>query len=644
MLIKIRQKAMTWFAKALITIFVVAFGLWGINNFFIDQGNVNVAVVDGTDIDLYTYQNAVDRQRQNLSRSFGQNLGADFFSTPAFRQGVLDELIAEVLLSNDAQERGYQVGDAQLNQFIQSTPVFQTDGQFDPQVYEQALRSAGYTPGRYEELQRQQLPLGQIQRSFSETAFVIEQDLNEALKLAEQSRTADYAIVDYARFLEDVTVSAEKIEQEYNDNPDNYRAPARMKVNYIELSVDALAQQIELTDEELRQVYEETRAQYTEPEQRRASHILVKLEQDADEAAQQAALEKAQSLAEQARSGADFSELAKEHSEDAGSAAGGGDLGVISPGAMVKPFEDAVFALEPDQVSEPVRTRFGYHVIKLTDYEPEKQQPFEDARDEILQNEKSRQAENRFVELSETFQNLVYENPESLDVAASDGELNLEIRESDWFTADQGSGIAESPQVRAAAFADDVLVDDLNSEAIEITPDRIVAMHKLDYEESRLKSLDEVREEIQEDLKTRNAQEKAVEFGQQLLEQLQSGGRWDETLEKSELQSDVLPELLRQAGAQPVRQIAEAVFAAPAAAQNAPVYGGVELDNGEYALYRLTGVKDADPASVEAGRREQIQTTIQRHWGQGSYVLYQQELRDGADIKTFPDQLFPEQL
>jgi len=639
MLIKIRQKAMTWFAKLLIILFVGAFGLWGINNFFTEQGNVNVAVVDGAEIDLYRYQNELNQRQENLRRQLGQNIDPELLSTPSFRQGVLDDLIGQVLLSNDAQEQGYQIGDQQLAQTIQQTEFFHSDGRFDPEVYEQALRSAGYTKGRYEELQRQQLPLSQIQRSFAETAFVIEQDLNETLKLAEQTRTADYVVVDHARFLEDVSVDALEIEKEYNDNADNYRASARMKVNYIELSVDALADEIELTDEDLRRAYDENSDQYTEPEQRSASHILVKLAQDADDAAQQEALEKAQSLTEQARSGADFAELAKENSDDAGSAANGGDLELISPGAMVKPFEDAVFALELDKVSDPVKSRFGYHVIKLTAYEAAKQKPFEDAREELLQNEKRLRSENRFAELVEIFQNLVYENPESLDIAATDGELDLEIKESDWFTLNQGAGIAENPRVRTTAFSDDVLVDDLNSEAIEHSDDRVVALHKLEYEDSRLKSLDEVREQIEDGLKVQKAKEQAVQFGQQLLEKLNSGNAWDDIIEESELQAQVMPALQREAGAQPVRQISEVVFAAPVADESSPGYGGVELDNGEYALYRLTGVADADPETVNEGRKEQIRTAMVQRWGQDSYALYQQELRNSAEIKTFPDQL-----
>ncbi len=639
MLIKIRQKAMTWFAKALIILFVGAFGLWGINNFFTEQGNVNVAVVDGTEIDLYRYQNELNQRQENLRRRLGQNIDPALLSTPSFRQGVLDDLIGQVLLSNDAREQGYQISDNQLAAAIQQTEFFHSDGRFDPEVYEQALRSANYTIDGYEQLQRQQLPLNQIQRSFAETAFVIDQDLNETLKLVEQTRTADYAIIDHARFLEDVTVDDAEIEQEYNDNPDSYRAPARMKVSYIELSVDALTDEIQLTEEDLRRAYDENSDQYTEPEQRSASHILVKLAQDADETTQQAALEKAESLAEQARSGADFAELAKEHSEDAGSAANGGDLGLISPGAMVKPFEDAVFALELDQVSDPVKSRFGYHVIELTGYQEAKQKPFEDAREELQQNEKRLRSENRFVELADIFQNLVYENPESLEVAANDGELDLEIKESDWFTADQGSGIAENPAVRAAAFSDDVLADDLNSDAIEVSDDRIVALHKLDYEDSRLQSLDEVREQIESSLKVQKAKEQAVQFGRQLLEKLNGGSAWDDIIEESELQAQAMPALQREAGAPPAQEISEVVFAAPAASEDSPGYGGVELDNGEYALYRLTGVVDADPETVDEGRKEQIRAAMVQRWGQESYALYQQELRNSAEIKTFPDQL-----
>ncbi|MCZ7598924.1 MAG: peptidylprolyl isomerase [Gammaproteobacteria bacterium] len=305
---------------------------------------------------------------------------------------------------------------------------------------------------RFEQQQRRELISEQIQSAFVDSAFVSERELDRAVALLEQERIAEYAVLPADDPDLEITVDDGQIGEYYESNRDAFVAPAQVRVEYLVLSLDEVAASITVDEDEIRQYYESNSARFGRPAERRASHVLINIAADADEAEVEAARQRAEEIAEQARAGADFAQLAREHSDDVGSAANGGDLGVINRGSMVQPFEEAVFDMdEAGAVGDPVRTRFGFHVIKLTGYRAAEVAPLEQVRGEIEEELKRQRAESQYPEQAETFATVVYEQPDSLDPAAD--ALDLEIRTSDWFSADEGEGIAVNDRFRTVAFS-----------------------------------------------------------------------------------------------------------------------------------------------------------------------------------------------
>jgi peptidyl-prolyl cis-trans isomerase D len=615
----------------------IPFALWGVNEYFAGGGDINVATVNGEDISQQDYRFALEDQRNALRRALGDNFDPDQVNSEEFKRGVLDDLITQTLLTTSARESGHRMGDVQLSDFIREAPRFQRDGKFDETLYERAVAGMGLSPPGFEAQLRQQSVLQQVRDGYQQTAFITAEDEKRLLELALQERTFDYATVLPQRFEKEIQISEEQIKQEYENNSDAYRRPDRIKVQYVQLRVSDLAEGIEPDEEAVRRLYENSRERFVTPEQRRASHILLQVDENAADEQQQQALEQAQSLLQRVKAGEDFAALAGEFSQDPGSAAQGGDLGVIVKGAMVKPFEDTVLGMAEGEVSEPVKTRFGYHLIKLTELKGEQVKPFEEVRGQLKQEERRRQAEAIFIDQAETFRNLAYEQPETLEPVVE--ELGLELKTSDWFSREIGAGIAASPKVREAAFADDVFREGLNSEAIELDLNSLLALRRLEAEPSKLRPLEEVADDIEAKLKRAAAQEKARTWGEEQLEELRKGASWDGLLTEHAL--EMRNATRRRSGfePQPRRAVRDEVFRVPAPDDQQPTYGGVALDDGGYVLFRVTAVEPGDSSQADDQLKQRVANALKQRRGLDDYLSYRAGLRDKADIKVYADQL-----
>ncbi len=638
MLTKIREKATGIFAWAIVIIITIPFALWGINSYFEGGGRTVVASAEGVDIDLSTYQNALSERRRVMAQVMQQNVDASFFDSREFKLQVLEGLIQNAAESSYSDRSGFRISDEILGSSIRSLPYFQVDGAFDSQRYEDLVRNAGMSVSRFEQQQRQQMISDQIRSAYTDSAFVTDFDLDGVLAFLEQNRRADYVHISGSATALDVSVSDEEARQFYEKNKQEFYTPERMQVSFIKVSVDDISREIEFKEEEIRQQYEESKGRYRNPETRRTSHILIQVPQDADDAAVASAEKKAVELTDRARSDEDFAALAREHSDDTGSAVNGGDLGVLASDVMVKPFEDAANALtSTGQVSDPVRTRFGFHVIKLTELVPEKVKPFDDVKEEVAGELKKRLAEEQFVERAETFSNLVYEQPDSLEAAAA--ELQLDIEQSDWFSRDSGEDMASSPRFRTIAFGEEVRLEGLNSEAFEFDSNTMVAMHRLEFKERSLQEYEEVREDIEKRLLVQARSRQVLGNGEAIVESLKSGAVWDEAVSSNKLQSVEFDGTRSDAVDSVSRELVQDLFAAPIPGEGGVHYGGFSTTTGDYVVYRLTEVKNADPGNVSEERRASVRDQLRRRQSEEFYLSYRNLLREGADIKIYEDQL-----
>ena len=635
MLSAIREKATGWIAWIIVILISIPFALWGVNSYFEGATQIVIAVANGVEIEQSDYQRALAQKQRQLVQLAGRDLGTEYLDSPVFKRQVVDSMIDEALAREFSRDRGFRISDNQLNRFIRTTEAFHTNGQFDNERYERLIGNAGLSVQGFQAQQRQQLTTDQMRISLAETAFVSRTELNYALKLLNQKRSAVYAILLLEHFLEGVKITDEDISNEFDAKRAVYFEPPQARVAYVELSVARLADAIKIDDSAVKKHYDDAPRRYSKPGSRSASHILLPLVPGA--AAEEAVRAKAARLVSEARGGADFAELARTYSKDAGSATRGGDLGVIQKGAMVPPFEKAVFALSAGEISEPVKTEFGYHVIKVTRVSKTEAIPFEEVREDIATALRRRGGEAEFVQLAEQLGNIAFEQPDSLEPLTD--QLGLAIQTSDWFSEAKGTGIAANPKVRKAAFSDEVLVDGLNSGVIEIDPDTLIVFRKLEHRERRPMLLEEVSDQIKTTLENRQAMLALEQAGNAILTALTDGTPWAELLGRYGLVEASLPAAVEEITDPQEQAIAVKVFAAPHPGAGAPVFGGGQISPEVFAIYRLDAVTMGDPSAVEQEEREQVRTAILRRQGDLLFDGFRADLRKAADVKIFDDRL-----
>lgn len=628
MLTKIREKVQGIIAGFITVLIAVPFALWGINSYFGGVERDYVAKVDGTTIGTQVYRQALEQFRDPANPGLIQN--------PAFKQLVVERLVDQVLLAREAHKRGYRLSDERLGRLIRGLPYFQREGRFDPQLYEAMLRREGIGVRDYEESRRREYTVAQVMAGLAESAIVTEPDIAAVIRLFRQEREVAYALIPTETFLPKVTIAPQDVERYYQAHPDLFRTTEEVRIAYLRLSTQQLLEDYSVAEEELRRLYEQESARFTTPERRRAAHILIALPPQADETETARALAKAQGLARQLRDGADFAALARQYSQDPDSAARGGDLGDVRRGMLPRELEQAVFALPPGGVSEPVRTQYGFHLVKLTGYVPEKRQPFEIARPELVKLVRSRKGVQRFYELSEQLRNLVYEQPDSLEPAAR--ALGLKLEQSEWFSRAGGRGIAAHPRVVEAAFSTEVLDLRRNSDVIELDADTFVALRILDHRPAELRPLAEVRRNIERRLRQEAARTAARRLGEELLAPLERGVPLAALALQHGLKYHPPRVIMREAG-DPDRRIVEAAFRLPRPEGGHPRYGLADLGEQGYALLALRRVIDGDPARADTAVRAQVERLLRQRRGDDYFAYYRARLRAESKVKIYDDRL-----
>jgi len=616
----IRDRAQGWIAWFIVGLISIPFALWGVNSYLTGPSDVVVAEVNGLEITQAELQQSLQQYRDQMRNMLGEQFDPAMFEGTMVKRNVLDGLIEQQLLRDANEKLGQRINDAEISQVIRTTPAFQRDGEFDSDYYNMVLARVGYTPARYEAQLRTDLMSQQLTQNIETTALATEKDVRQALRLQEQKREIAYGVVPVQAYVEQVAVTDDEVKQFYQQNEANYQAPEQLKLNYIELSVDAIAADVSVTEDALKQFYADNQAQFVGPQQRRASHILI--EGDDNEA--QSAIE---TIATRLENGEDFAALAEQLSNDPGSASQGGDLGYFEPGVMDPAFEEAAFALESvGDVSTPVKTEFGFHLIKLTDIKQPEGQDFAEARGEIEKVYKRQQAETLFFDQAEQLANESYENPDNLDVAAE--ALGLEIKTTESFSRNgTESGIASEQKVIGAAFADDVLKNDLNSAAIELTDEHLVVIHKNSYTPSTVLPFESVSPAIEQQLLFEKASEKARQHGESVLADLKQG-----TQASDLLQTWQEAEFYGRDSDNVSIQILQRAFAMPKPSSNAE-FAGFTANNGNYIVIKLTAVEEGKPADVQPQDQQALKQQLTQLHANAEVQAFIESLRAQADIK-----------
>ena len=588
----------------------ITFATWGIESYTQFRGaRDSVATVNGLEISQREFAEELRRQQEQLRRMFGGAMDPAMLDSPEMRRSVLEAMIGQRLVASEAARAHMFMSREAVIEAITNAPEFQEDGKFSPAKYSNYLAQRGVSDqGNVAELQTQ-IPLARMAGAIADTAIAPRTVVARIAALEAQRREVSDARLDVKQYLPQVKIDDAQVKAHYDANQADFRTPERVRAEYVVLSAEALARQDPPAESEIRAAYEGRAAQFRVEEQRRASHILVKTRDEADKL-----------VSDLKKNPNRFAELAKKHSQDPGSAEKGGDLGWFGRGMMVKPFEDAAFKLGQNQ-TQVVESEFGFHVLRLTGIQAGKTRSYDEVKKELADEVARQKGQRKFAEAAETFSNMVYEQSDSLKGAAE--RFKLQIQSTGWIakSARQELGALDNPKLLSALFSSDTLKNKRNTDAIEVAPNTLVAARVLEHQPAAQRKLEEVKGEIVEMLRNREASALALKEGTAKLEQLRkaqdAGVKWGPPRMLSRREAQGLPpNMMRQ------------VFSADTT--KLPVYLGIPIPDAGYVLLRVSRVveepaKDADPqAAARAGAL----------YGNAQYEAFVENLRSRADIEV----------
>ena len=632
----IRDNATGWIAWGIVILISIPFALWGVHQYVAPESSVAVATVDDVEIGYYDYQRAYARRRQQLQSILGAGLIGDD-EDARLRRDVLDAMIDSEVVVGSAAAAGMRVGDGQLASTIQTQEVFRSGDSFSQEIYEGWLRTQGYSPGGFEQNLRRSIVEQQLAAGIVGSEFVSGSGLRDAVRMRMQTRGFSLLTVPASDFDVREPTDAE-IRTHFEQHRGDFTAPERVRLRYLEVSLDEIAAGVKADDEELRALFESDPERFVTPEKREVSHILVSVPPDAGEDDVARARGRLAALGDRVATGESFEALARENSDDPGSAAAGGALGFIERGMMVPEFEEAAFALAVGAVSDPVRTSFGWHLVKVTAVQVSESATFEDVRDQVLAQYQSREAERIFAERVETLANVTYEHPESLEAGAR--ELGLTIREAGPVTrgGQSDDAIASQPAVVAAAFASDVLDAGNNSEPIEFEPGRVVVVRAFDHERSRELGLEEARATIVRALRAQARRRAVTERGLGMLGDLRSGRDPDAVATDAGLEWTRFEDVGRTGGGLS-GQLLEVAFRMPRPGFGTAQFDGVLDVHGDFVIVSLSRVDDGDASSMSDEEIATLRRVLESDSGRTAFDAFVRGRRQSADVRIVEQNL-----
>ncbi len=622
MLQAIRDKVTGWIAYGIILLISIPFALWGVNSYLGGGEVAPAATVNGEEVTQRDLDQAYTNYRQRLLQLFGGSIPVSLGDEAVVRSRVLEQLIEESALRQYSEKQGYRIGDVALAQMIRGMDQFKRDGQFSSEIYQAQLRSIGYSPLGFEQQIRRSGSVEQFQNGIRSTAFITPLGKKQYAGLDNQTRKI--RSLRYTLDPGSIEIDSNAIEQFYLTNADRYRSPESMKVDFIEISLESVKQNIDVNEDDVVARYQESLDAYSSSEIREASHILIKAADDSESDAARARID---DIRERIVNGESFADLASQLSGDPGSAPDGGNLGEIERGVMVPTFESTLFSMQLDELSEPVKTAFGWHLIKLHSISGGEALPLESVRTDLEDEIRNELAEVQIFDLVENLANIVYEQSDSLLPAAE--QMGLTVQTSDWFSRQSGSGIAAEEKLRQLAFSAEILQQERNSDAIELGNDRVVFIRLNKFNPAQPQPLEEVQETVRAELHRNALSERSLKAGTEALANLQSGKTLDDlALEWSAAiadhgfvernQSQIDPSLLKTG------------FAMAKPGQGL-VYDGLLLNDGEYVIIELSAVISSDAELAP----EILQNLIQAQGG-AEYLSALKYIGSRADVVRTP--------
>ncbi|BBN59518.1 SurA N-terminal domain-containing protein [Hydrogenovibrio marinus] len=627
MLQSIRERAQGWIAWIIVGLIIITFALFGIQEYAQGEKKTAVAVVNGEDITATDFLKLYHRQKARLQQQFG-DMYDQIVKDDQLRDQVLNALIESSVVEQWAKSHNMAITDAELSMVIQSAKVFQKDGKFDQATYENILNRNGLTVGGFEQEQRDFLLENQSRQLTAISQMAPESLFKQLVDLQYQQRKMNYLRIDQKPLMKMAVISQDQMHSYYEKHKQQYVIPQQISIDYVLLSEDELSEKIKVTDDALQAYYQDNKDQFTEPEQRQASHILIRI--DGKTTAEQA-LKKAQDIRQQIEAGADFSEMAKKYSQDPGSAKLGGDLGLFQQGMMVPAFDKAVFSMKVNEISEPVKTNFGYHLIKLTKIEPKRTKSFAEVKTDVETMYRKKQAEKEYFELQDKLNSISYEQPDTLEPAAD--AVGMDVKTSEPFSKAGGvDELTQNPKVIKAAFSEEVMKGN-NSSSIELSPTSSVVIRVHKVIPTKQQAFDDVKDEVEQSLRKEAGVKASADLAKGILDKVKAGASL-KSMARDGVdyhQTDWLDRQNRLV----LPQLTAALFKAPKPKDGKTSFSTYELPSGDSVVIEVTGVqKGKEPADKE--ELSQLKESVAGVLGDAEVKARIQALVSSAKIEKKP--------
>lgn len=623
MLQNIRDNSQGWIAKTIIGVIVALMALTGFDAIFQATTNSNdAAKVNGEKISQNELSQAVDMQRRQLMQQLGKDFDASLLDEKMLRDSALKGLIDRKLLLQGAHDAKFAFSEAALDQVILQTPEFQVDGKFSAERFDQVIRQLGYSRMQFRQMLAQEMLIGQLRAGLAGSGFVTDAQVLAFARLEKQTR--DFSTLNIKADPASVKLTDDEVKAYYDQHAKEFMTPDQVVIDYLELKKASFFDQISVKDEDLQAAYQKEIANLSE--QRRAAHILIEVNDKVTEAQAKAKIEEIQA---RLAKGESFEALAKEYSQDPGSANNGGDLGYAGPGVYDPEFEKALYALNKDQVSAPVRTDFGLHLIKLLGVEAPEVPTFASLKDKLTRELKTQQVEQRFVEATKQLEDASFE---ASDLAQPAQDLKLTVHTSAPFGREGGEGIAANRAVVTAAFSPEVLDEGANSTAIELDPETVVVLRAKEHRKPEQLPLDKVAGPIRAQLAKEHASAAAKTRADELIASLRDGKTALDKPIEGQGWKTAEAATRNQEGIDPA--VLQALFRMPKPeSKDKPTFSSVTLPDGSLVVVRLNGVNEAAAPTDE--EKAEYRRYLASRVGQQDFAAYRKQLESQADIKRF---------
>ncbi|MCJ7453690.1 MAG: SurA N-terminal domain-containing protein [Steroidobacteraceae bacterium] len=632
MLQQIRDKISGWFAWVFLGAIAVVFVFWGIR--FESGPMAAAAKVNGESIPVEQVRRAWQQRQTELQQATRDELPAALVN--AEQTKLLNEFIDREVLIQHATKMGYRVSDLVIAREIEAIPALQVDGKFSRDRYAALLAAQGRSETQFEQDFRRDVQIAQLRNGIAISSFATPGELGRRLALEGETRDIDYFTIAAASFAEQVAVSSGEVQAYYDANKASFVTPETVSLQYVSIKAADVAATVEVTDEALHEYYDQVaQERYQDPERRRARHMLI--EAGADDAA---ARSKADEVLAKAKAGEDFGKLASEYSDDPGSKAQGGELGWATRQSFVQPFADALFAMQVGEISDPVKTQFGYHVIQLEEVQPARQRSFDEVRAELEAEYRAEQAQSQFYEKSQSLADDAFASLTELESVAQQHGLTLETVAV--FTRQGGGSFDGNRKVIDAVFSDEVLQERQNSPAINVTDDEVAVFRVTDHKPAAPRPLEEVRTEIEAALREQGARKAAEAAAMAEADRINSGAAFAEVAGSAGATPVGATTVGRTAEGVPA-PLLKAVFAAGRPAPGKAIGGTAVLAGGDVAVFVVNAVR-AGTAPMGSDAAVQLSQVMDKAAGMAAradYTAYVKELDRTAKIKV-SDQVFAE--